>query len=43
VRQVLEHTSGNRTRTAQILGISRRTLHRMAARRRQNGTSQRDS
>ena len=43
VRQVLEHTSGNRTRTAQILGISRRTLHRMAARRRQNGTDRRDS
>ncbi len=33
VRRVLEHTGGNRTRAAQILGISRRTIHRMSARR----------
>ena len=34
VEQVLAHAKGNRTRAAQILGISRRTLHRMAERRR---------
>jgi DNA-binding NtrC family response regulator len=34
VRDVLEHTGGNRSRAARILGISRRTLHRMEARRR---------
>jgi DNA-binding NtrC family response regulator len=34
VRQVLEHTQGNRTAAARILGISRRTLHRMEERRR---------
>jgi DNA-binding NtrC family response regulator len=34
VHQVLEHTGGNRTRAARILGISRRTLHRMAERKR---------
>src|SRR5439155_12574815 len=33
VGQVLEFTRGNRTRAAQILGISRRTLHRMSIRR----------
>jgi DNA-binding NtrC family response regulator len=32
VRQVLEHTHGNRSEAARILGISRRTLHRMEAR-----------
>ena len=34
VAQVLEHTGGNHTQAALILGISRRTLHRMAARKR---------
>jgi two-component system response regulator AtoC len=34
VERVLLHTGGNRTRAAQVLGISRRTLHRMAARRK---------
>ena len=34
VNRVIEHTGGNRTRAAQILGISRRTLHRMAERKR---------
>jgi transcriptional regulator of acetoin/glycerol metabolism len=29
---VLEKTGGNRTRTAEILGIDRRTLYRMAER-----------
>jgi DNA-binding NtrC family response regulator len=34
VQRVLEHAKGNRTQAAQILGISRRTLHRMDERRR---------
>ncbi len=34
VARVIQHTGGNRTRAAEILGISRRTLHRMAARLR---------
>jgi DNA-binding NtrC family response regulator len=34
VRHVVEHTGGNLSRAAQILGISRRTLHRMAERKR---------
>ena len=34
VQQVLDYTGGNHTRAASILGISRRTLHRMAARKR---------
>ncbi len=38
VGQVLEFAKGNRTRAARILGISRRTLHRMARRRDENGT-----
>jgi DNA-binding NtrC family response regulator len=42
VQQVLEHTQGNRTRAAQILGISRRTLHRMAERERQAEAESRD-
>jgi len=34
VRQVLEHTGGNVSAAARILRVSRRTLHRMAERRR---------
>lgn len=34
IQEVLEHTSGNITRAARILGISRRTIQRHAARRR---------
>jgi len=36
VERVIENAGGNRTRAAQILGISRRTLHRMAERRRRS-------
>jgi len=43
VQQVLEHTGGNMTRAAQILGISRRTLHRMAERERQSEADARDN
>jgi two-component system response regulator AtoC len=35
VHQVLQHTGGNRTEAARILGLSRRTLHRMEERKRQ--------
>ena len=35
VNEVLDHTSNNLTQAAKILGIARRTLQRMAARRRQ--------
>jgi len=31
---VLKHTGGNRSEAARILGLSRRTLHRMEERRR---------
>ena len=34
VDQVLKHTGGNRSEAARILGLSRRTLHRMEERRR---------
>jgi DNA-binding NtrC family response regulator len=40
VSRVLEHTGGNHTQAARILGISRRTLHRMAARKRNGGPSE---
>jgi transcriptional regulator with PAS, ATPase and Fis domain len=43
VARVLEHTGGNHTQAARILGISRRTLHRMAARKRSSGASLRDN
>ena len=43
VEQVLEHTDGNRSRAAQILGISRRTLQRMAERKRRAEAPSSDS
>jgi len=42
VARVLEHTAGNHTQAARILGISRRTLHRMAARKRSEAGDGRD-
>ena len=43
VARVLEHTGGNHTQAARILGISRRTLHRMAARKRSSTPSSSDN
>ncbi len=43
VARVLEHTGGNHTQAARILGISRRTLHRMAARKRSLDEADRDN
>jgi len=43
VERVLLHTGGNRTRAAQILGISRRTLHRMAERRKRSAAPGEDT
>ncbi len=42
VQRVLEHTEGNFTKAAKILGISRRTLHRMSARKRDPDPADRD-
>jgi DNA-binding NtrC family response regulator len=42
VARVLEHTGGNHTQAARILGISRRTLHRMEARKRTSPGEERD-
>jgi DNA-binding NtrC family response regulator len=42
VARILEHTGGNHTQAARILGISRRTLHRMEARRRGSAAPDRD-
>ena len=39
VARVLEHTGGNHTQAARILGISQRTLHRMAARKRSSSAN----
>jgi DNA-binding NtrC family response regulator len=38
IRQVLAHTDGNLSQAARILGVTRRTLQRMAIRRRSIGT-----
>ena len=42
VSRVLERTGGNRTRAAEILGVDRRTLSRMANRDRGQGTEDED-
>ena len=38
IREVLAHTDGNISQAARILGVTRRTLQRMAIRRKSIGS-----